>query len=75
MPPRRLTTALFKAIPRILASLFIIQLTFGFDAFSFAFGAFFTPFFLFLIGPGVCRPVSFKAVSPVIWPECHRTLS
>ena len=56
-----------------MLSLFIIRWTFGVGAFSFAFCALFVPFPLFFIGPGACRPVAFKAVSPVIWPEWHLT--
>jgi hypothetical protein len=55
-------------------SLLFIRLTFGFGAFSLAFCAFFIPFLLFFIDPSACRPVAFKAISPVIWPEWHKTL-
>ena len=56
-----------------MLSLFITRWTFGFGAISFAFCAFFVPFPLFFAGPGACRPVAFKAVSPIIRPEWHLT--
>jgi hypothetical protein len=59
----------FRAYP-----LFVTRWNFGCGALSFALSRFLLLLYLFFIAPGACRPVSFKAVSIVIWPECHGIL-
>jgi len=59
----------FRAYP-----LFVTRWSFGCGALSFPLSRFLLLLSLFFIAPGACRPVSFKAVSVVIWPECHGIL-
>jgi hypothetical protein len=54
--------------------LFVIGGDFGGDSLGFALSGFLLLLSLFFIAMGACRPVSFKAVSMVIWPGCHEIL-